>query len=306
MDPIKETNLKIVQRIIRERKDLAFVVGNGINLFESPNPKDYSWIKLIASLWSRLSSYSLPDTNLHGISLTELYDIINLCAVDEDELVSEVLTFSNSIPKTQYHSDLQEFFKKCQCPVLTTNFDTHLEEGLQKRMLKEAGGFTNYYPWNVYFSDHELSSPLDSFGIWHVNGSVKYKRSMKLGLTQYMNMASRIKDYFKSGERCDYPGRTQNLWRGHTTWLHIVFNCNLLIFGLQLDVNETLLRWLLIERAKYFERNTSRRKYGWYVATKESMQKPDAPGKRFFLEAVGFEVIELDDYPDIYRGMLGI
>lgn len=89
------------------------------------------------------------------------------------------------------------------------------------------------------------------------------------------------------------------LWSGNNTWLDIIFNKSLFIFGLKLEENETFLRWLLIERMKYYKRFPERKKKGWYINklnTENSKQ-----GKNFFLENVGFEVIELDEYSDIYE-----
>lgn len=43
-------------------------------------------------------------------------------------------------------------------------------------------------------------------------------------------------------------------WDGAASWLHIVFNSPLLIFGLGLEENEVFFRWLLIERARYFKK----------------------------------------------------
>ena len=89
-----------------------------------------------------------------------------------------------------------------------------------------------------------------------------------------------------------------NNWRGFKTWLHIIFNKSLFIFGLGLEENEVFLRWLLIERIKYFKQFPDRKHKGWYISKKE-----DNAGKKFFLERVGFEIIEVDDYSDIYENI---
>ena len=84
--------------------------------------------------------------------------------------------------------------------------------------------------------------------------------------------------------------------------MHIIFNRSLCIFGLGLDVNETFLRWLLIERKKYFNMFRDRVKKGWYVCKKGSI----SDGNKFFLDTLGIEIIELDSYDDVYRTMLGL
>jgi hypothetical protein len=86
-------------------------------------------------------------------------------------------------------------------------------------------------------------------------------------------------------------------WKGAETWLHLIFNRALFIFGIGLEENEVFLRWLLIERAKYFSKFPSRRMKGWYVSKTGSTN----PGKRMFLKKLSIEVIELPEYADIYE-----
>ena len=71
-------------------------------------------------------------------------------------------------------------------------------------------------------------------------------------------------------------------------------NKDLFIFGLALEENEVFLRWLLIQRAKYSQMYDKRLK-GWYIDNNIS------PGKKFFLEQLGFEVIEIRDFNNLYQ-----
>ena len=74
----------------------------------------------------------------------------------------------------------------------------------------------------------------------------------------------------------------------------MIFNKDLFIFGLALEENEVFLRWLLIQRAKYSQMYDKRLK-GWYIDNNIS------PGKKFFLEQLGFEVIEIRDFNNLYQ-----
>lgn len=92
---------------------------------------------------------------------------------------------------------------------------------------------------------------------------VGYRRSIRLSLSEYMGLSARVRSFLHKEESIDdFNFKNQNNWKGYNTWLHIIFNSSLCIFGLALDENETFLRWLLIERAKYFRRFPERRKKG--------------------------------------------
>ena len=295
-----------VQSILGQQDQLAIVIGNGINRYTSPNQADYGWDKLIESLWNNLSVNTIPIGK--DLSLTEAYDIINLSSEGDSELNERVKSFVDSIKPTNFQGRLCEKMRAYGIPILTTNFDLLLEhsiQGLNRYKMKHPDSlklsFTDFYPWNFYYSDHELLGPLDGFGIWHINGIVKYPRSMRLGLTHYMNQVSRVRSFIHSTDLNEsFAGKNQNLWKGFNTWLHIIFNCPLLIFGLALDVNETFLRWLLFERERFFSSNPRRRKAGWYLCHKDEVND----GKQFFLQNLGFEIIAFDDYTGLYESVL--
>jgi len=112
-----------------------------------------------------------------------------------------------------------------------------------------------------------------------------------------MGSVERARKWLHKGEEDRlFSGKNHSLWQGHNTWLHVVFNSPLLIFGLKLEENEVFLRWLLIERARYFKKFPDRKKSAWYV--RKSDDKDD--GKFFFLKGVGIELVTVDSYNQIY------
>ena len=185
--------------------------------------------------------------------------------------------------------------KQRNAPVLTTNFDTYMSFSLGLRMPNKMGAsFTDFYPWNVYFSDDKLQSPVSGFGIWHINGLRNYPRSIRLGLSDYMGSVEKARNmiHYKNMNEF-FDGKNTVNWVGRNTWLHIVFNKPLFIFGLALDENEVFLRWLLIQRAKY-SKMYGRDLKGWFV------DKDINKGKRVFLETLGFTVINLTSFDELY------
>ena len=112
-----------------------------------------------------------------------------------------------------------------------------------------------------------------------------------------MGSVHRLRTWLYRGRK--HPKSTpkySHQWAGAASWLHVAFNWPLLIFGLALDENEIFLRWLLIERARYFKNCPEVSKEAWYVYAGER----HADGKQFFLESVGVTPLRVDSYEDIY------
>lgn len=290
--------LEIIKRVLcQNRYDLAFIVGNGINRFAYGQGQDISWNSLLLEVWQQISNKTLSDIS-KGISLTEFYDIMEFEAGSIGDVKQKVVELLEKWKPVEYHKWLQNEIIKWNIPLLTTNFDGNLDNGLHiNRLGNGRAGFTDYYPWNVYFSNTTLLSPIDGFGVWHINGMIGYRRSIQMSLSEYMGLSARVRSFLHKEEGFDdFDLKNQNHWKGYNTWLHIVFNKSLCIFGLALDENETFLRWLLIERAKYFQRFPERKKRGWYICKSSEFSE----GKRFFLDYIGFELVLLDEYDDIY------
>ena len=287
--------------LCQNKQDLAFIVGNGINRFAYDQSLDTSWDGLLLNVWQKISRKTLSNIS-QGISLTEFYDIMEFEAGSIDYLRLKVVEILDEWKNVEYHKWLQNEIIKWDVPLLTTNLDRNLDRELRINKLENnKHGFTDFYPWNVYFSNTELSSPIEGFGVWHINGMIGYRRSIRLSLSEYTDLSARVRSFLHKKDGIDdFNNKNHNYWIGCNTWLHIIFNKSLCIFGLALDENETFLRWLLIERAKYFKRFPERKNKGWYVCKSNEVSE----GKRFYLDYVGFELVKLDDYNDIYKGLV--
>lgn len=288
-----------IKKIIENNKgDIAFIIGNGINRY-STNSNIHSWNNLLIQLWSDVSLHTLSKIP-SGISLTEFYDILDLENTQNINLQRMIVSLMSKWKPFNHHQLITNRIRDINAPILTTNFENTLAKACKLSLFKTSKGkFTDFYPWTSYYGDSQLISPIDGFGIWHINGMIKYHRSIRLGLSHYMGSVERARNFIHKGnEENLFSGKNMNNWRGFKTWLHIIFNKSLFIFGLGLEENEVFLRWLLIERIKYFKQFPNRKHKGWYISKKENNA-----GKKFFLEKVGFEIIEVDDYSDIYENI---
>lgn len=197
----------------------------------------------------------------------------------------------------QCKNDMPFFMAKIKAmnaPVLTTNYDFLMSESLGLSFHKMGNSVSVYYPWNVYYSDRELLTPTSGFGIWHINGMIKYFQSIKLGLSDYMGNVERARRMIHLNNFSDFYNGILQGTQINQNWLQIIFTKNLFVFGLGLDEEEVFLRWLLIQRAKY-SKLYHRELKGWYV------NKDIDAGKRFFLEKIGIETIKIRNYKDLYE-----
>ena len=249
-------NVNQIKRIISHSKsDIAFLIGNGINRYF--NGSSSSWNQLLLDLWSKHSHRSKREIP-QGISFTEFYDVLEIKNYQinnfSSELQREVKRSIENWAFQKKQNIVLKAIEKHDAPILTTNFDDLIQKSMELSFFKiEDSKFSDFYPWSCYYSKSILSSPTDGFGVWHINGMTKYHRSIKLGLSQYMGNVGHARKMLlnRSGEKDLFNNRQ---WLGFTTWLNILFNKSLFIFGLSLNENEVFLRWLLIQRAKYFGR----------------------------------------------------
>jgi len=286
-----------------ESRSVALVVGNGVNLVS--DKKNGSWKGLLSTLASETLESPISDETLKTISLTEFYDLLGIQDSNGHPPGFFQRRFCDLIDDwrpNNKHEMLTTWAHSHNRPILTTNFDQSLSDVRNLKLFRKSGtkkGFTDFYPWDSFFSDtqpDEQLSPHEHFGIWHINGFKHYKRSIRLGLTHYMGSVERARNWLHKGERRMFQQGNEKLWLGYESWLQIFFNSPLLIFGLALNENEVFLRWMLIERAIYFKKYPHRRKRAWYVAPSSEISE----AKKYFLEGVKIECLTVDTYQDIY------
>jgi hypothetical protein len=281
-----------------QRHDLALLIGNGINRYGATTAVS-SWDALLTALAQKLldpAHTKLPS----GISLTEFYDVLELsCALGngKSSLQAQFCDLLTSWQPQAQHERVMRWALQHNVPVLTTNFDNSLGNavGCQLQRVRNAK-FTAFYPWERYYGTKPIEDPCREFAVWHINGMQCYRQSIRLGLTHYMGAVERARSFLYRGSVRLFSGADIREWMGASTWLQIIFHKPLLIFGLGLTENEVFLRWLLIERAKYFRIFPERYQPAWYVHCNSEKNE----GKLYFLRAVGIDIVEAPCFDDIY------
>lgn len=284
--------------LARNRSSLALLIGNGINRYGAPTGAN-SWEALLSTL---ARSYFDPKhkTVPGGISLTEFYDVLELANSHASGKTGLQQDFCDLIklwvPQSQ-HRFIVNWAQRNNAPLLTTNFDSTLSDAVSCVLRRIPGeGFTFFYPWESYYGPEEVLDPCAQFAIWHINGMRRYRQSIRLGLSHYMGSVERARRWFQRGNRCLFNAKDDTDWFGASSWLQIFLHKPLLIVGLGLTETEVFLRWLLIERARYFKKFPARKKPGWYVHTSDQID----PGKKFFLQAVGIQPIPVTSHYEVY------
>lgn len=285
--------------ILQEQcQDLALLIGNGINRYGA-TAAGSSWDSLLTSLAQKLmdpAHAKLPS----GISLTEFYDVLELsCALGNGKsgLQAQFCELLASWESQAQHKRVMQWAQRHDVPVLTTNFENTLGNAIGCSLHRVRNPkFTAYYPWERYYGLKAIEDPRQGFAVWHINGMQCYRQSIRLGLTHYMGAVERARALLYRGPVRLFSGADINAWMGASTWLQIIFHKPLLIFGLGLTENEVFLRWLLIERAKYYRVFPDRRKPAWYVHAASEKNE----GKLYFLQAVGVEVVPVPGFDEIY------
>lgn len=284
---------------IKKRKP-CFLIGNGINRYNlNKNDGDVSWEGLLLKIYNDVSSKKknfIPE----GIALTEFYDVIDLQSSSKvkTSLQQEFAEKLDWKPKS-HHNNIVRKIRELDAPILTTNFDFVLQKTINAEMFRHRingnRALSDFYPWDSYFSDSKKEDPFNSFSIWHMHGQKNYKRSIKLGLNQYLLMVNRAKRHFPTKKSEDKLAQ-------YDTWIKLFFEKNLIILGLGLHEQEVFLRWLLLQRAKHYKANPEAKRFGFFINHEKSSNRN--LGKKFFLKSVGFDYIDyIDDYSGLYEGL---
>ncbi len=281
--------MKVIEDIIKKHKQVALLIGNGPNLAAGIMP---SWKELLLSI-----SDNALAIDTEGLSNTEVYDLVQLTlgnGIDAKQRVRKKLELTSS-DCLDVHKRLMSLAIAHGCPVLTTNFDAAFEKSVGAKMYHvEAEGFTRYYPWKSYYGFAQHTLPTDGFGIWKVHGDVKYKDSIRLGLTDYMGSAQRARDIIHKGAGRLYNEYTTELWQGCKTWLHIWFNLPIVILGFGFGIDEVFLRWLLIERKRFA--NTTEKPMNVYYVTKGT----PSPAIKNLMHNLGVTIKSVSSFDEIY------
>ena len=327
-------------RILTEEKaNLALLLGNGINL-GSGGTGGISWDQLMESLiaWAAGNSPKPAETETQlrrllergasgetAASLPEIFDIIEATGTitpGEPGSTSRQLDLQSRIAQTlkgmkpgDPHKAVTRWAAQSKVPILTTNYDHCFQDALvsaecKKRRFGTGKPLSDFYPWDRYYAPNKIDDPAKAFAVWHIHGDQNLKRSIRAGLDQYMGMVERLRKLIRSVAK-EILGPIEDLPRGPAfyaaPWLRIFMGDHLWIQGLGLRAAEVSIRWLLVQRFRYWRhyRPSLQSENGWYIHGPTVGIGPLDKGRRIFFESVGLKVIEIAKPDDAYLNLFG-
>ena len=321
------TTLEEIQKELRSRKKtLAFVFGNGINRYACGkarvSSKKIAWDGMLLALWEQVCGEEFfmknakgePEIPSDGISYTEFFSILENFLQNDNRLNyknqkarvglkarTKAYVEKNINICRRYHrwlhKQLDEVF---DCPVLTTNYDYNIEEGMiLGSNFRTQTRYTNDFLMESYMTNSNGKDPFEEFCVWHVNGSLRFANSLRIGLADYTSIINQASIRINEWLDCRKKGLPLVNIGFSKSWLRMFFEKDICIVGLSLDTNEILLRWLLIERKKFFDNHPDLKRQTWYVTKKGDVKK----GMELFLQFLDIELIALDGYQDVYEGI---
>ncbi|WP_018341538.1 SIR2 family protein [Cytophaga aurantiaca] len=273
-------------------KNTVFLIGNDINNATA----SYSWENLLKDLTKFTGLKALPNMLNKPFPLVYEEIILKTLAegkVQENDLKKFIaskiaLLKPNSIHHAIASMGVQHIF--------TTNYDSTLEEAVNGSVKKihNIGSVKE-----VLFSLFRKNQ-IGKTNFWHIHGCAAQPQSITLGFEHYGGYLQHMRNYVVAGTKDTYKDvrfsplelRIKKNKITHVSWVDFFFTHDIEIFGLNLDVVEVHLWWLLTYRARMKATNklTITNRIRYYYPKKYELSSKH---KLELLKACGVEVVGL-------------
>lgn len=250
----------------------------------------------------KFKGFSTPDFQSKmemTMTISSLGDKLSVAL--RSRLIAAICSYMKKWNFASVHKCVALFAQKYKLPILTTNYDNLFAKSVDAGMFDYGKNFSSEsFPISCCFTNSKCPNS-DEFGIWHINGMIQYPKSILIGLSHYMRSIEKVRSLIFPSNDYDAELFEGNHWGFVTlkdTWINLIFSRHLSILGLTLDKDEVLLRWLLLERAKYFALFPYNSKRSFYIVPES--EDVDT-GKELFLNNAGFEIVRVPDYDTVYK-----
>lgn len=226
--------------------------------------------------------------------------------VVNSKLIDRICRIMESWNFTEKHKRVADFALQYNIPILTTNYDKLLAQSVNAKLhdFSDKINRDDSFPISCCYTTID-SEDINKFAIWHTNGMLDYPKSILIGLSHYTHNLEKVRSLIFPPNKF-HAEFYENIFYGNPiidkSWINLIFSKDLYIFGLSLDTDELILRWLLLERAKLYALDPPLRKKGFYILVYNDYCKMTC-GKFKFLRSVGFEIITMDSYASMYEAI---
>ena len=314
--------------------NLGLLIGNGINR-SAEGSGGFSWDQLMQALITEAAGASpdpleserrlkkLIEPGKKGetpASLPETFDIIEAIRAvhvrkekkgpGKSSLQASIVRLLGDMEPGEPHRKVVKWARRFGVPLLTTNYDHCLQNALNDPRCKRKafGGscpLNEFYPWDRYYASEQITDPVHAFAIWHIHGDQELLSSIRVGLDQYMGMVERLRELkFPVAKEVlrGLPADQDTPAFHKAPWLRVFMGKKLWIQGLGLRAAEVPIRWLLIQRFRYWRRYLPNGDAinGWYVHGPTQEVGPLDRERKIFFESVGLKIISIAKPDDLY------
>lgn len=251
--------------------------------------------------YSKITSKLSETVDINFITTIASMGNKKFSAIVRSKFIDTICVYMKKWESQPIHKQIAFFAQKYHLPILTTNYDTLLEDSVNAREHNyKQESLSELFPISLSYTNDKVPD-YTGFGIWHINGVIHYPKSILIGLSHYMRTIEYARNLLLSPNKFDAE-IIQNQWNNPVrgTWIDLILSKHLVIFGLSLDKDEVVLRWLLLERAKSYAMFPYLEKKGFYIVPEEEEIKD---GKKIFFDTVGIEVVRVKNYDTIYKIM---
>lgn len=288
-------------------KNTVFLIGNDINNATA----SYSWENLLKELTKHAGLKTLP--NMLNKPFPLVYEEIILKSLaagktQENDLKKFIASKVRLLQPNTIHQAIADTGVR---HIFTTNYDQTLENAFDNSVKKMNNtGCVKEISFSLF-----RKNSIDKTNFWHIHGSAAQPQSITLGFEHYGGYLQHMRNYVVAGTKDTYKDirfsslelRIKKNKITHSSWVDFFFTHDIEIFGLNLDVVEVHLWWLLTYRARMKATNkltiTNRIRYFYPQKYEDSSRY-----KLELLKACGVEPVALtmtnDDRIGYYEKVL--
>ncbi len=259
-------DIKQLSQILSGEDHLTIVIGSGVNRYASGNKNTIltSWTNLLDAAFEKKSNVSsknyILDFERRLVDKTSNQDENAANDIQNAILKGICESVRKEQIKTTYSKDYPTYLfnKEIVSNVVSLNFDLIPERIMSSGKIPKLG--KKHESLSKYKSPNICRyREIDGIRYWHPHGDVESKKSLVLGMRQYLENVKHLEDMRRQHKSKEYYLKPEN--RAENSWYEAIVNHPVLILGASLSDNELDIWGALINRERNFAKGINRSKH---------------------------------------------